>query len=222
MLEKTIALLQNQQPVNIVLYGDSISTVMPGEYYGGASCREMNWGQQLRDLLAAAYPDGEFFSHNFGIGGQNTYEGLGRLDWLGQYKPDLVLIAFGANDCGWHYLLPEETALALSHLIEWIRQRYGADVVVVGSGGENPQEACWQHLAETTTEQRRVAAEKGAPFVDTRVDILAVTDNGAKWEQYHTNRNDCHPNDAGHGVWAKAVFAVVKSEIEQGMAVAAK
>jgi len=60
------------------------------------------------------------------------------LDWLESFKPDLVLVAFGTNDCCHHFLIPEETQLALTTLATEIRKRYDADVVLVSTGGDNP------------------------------------------------------------------------------------
>ena len=161
MLSRVQKLIAGKQPVRVVLYGDSISEVgRSPAWNGGATAPDRNWGAQLARRLAQAWPDTAFTVAHFGIGGQNSYEGLGRLDGLGPFKPDLVLVAFGANDCGFHYLLPEETLLALSGLASEVRIRYGADVLLVGTGGDNPLKPSFRHLDETVAAQRQAASRR--------------------------------------------------------------
>jgi lysophospholipase L1-like esterase len=210
MLEHTQKLIAEKKPVNVVLYGDSISEVKAG-WNGGAKSPEANWGAVLVKRLGEVYPGSAFTIHHFAIGGQNSYEGLGRLDGLEAFKPDLVLVAFGANDCCYHYLLPEETQLALTTLAKDIRKRFGADVVMVGTGGDNPLKPFFKHLDETVAAQRLAAADAKVPFVDVRAAVLKATGNGQRWAEFHINDSNCHPVDKGHFVWAEAVFQAVQA-----------
>ena len=198
--------------VTVVLYGDSISEVgRSPRWHGGAGSSEANWGGQLVKLLAGAHPGARFKAVHFAIGGQNTYEGLGRLDGLEPLAPHL---AFGANDCCHHYLEPAETALALESLAKDIRKRFDADVIVVGTGGDNPREPFFRHLPETLAAQRLAADAAGVPFVDVRQPVLAATENGAKWADFHCGPANCHPNDAGHRVWAEAAFKRIQESLQ--------
>jgi lysophospholipase L1-like esterase len=211
-----ISRLTGGKTVRIVAYGDSISEVgRTPNYFGGATCAEMNWAQQLGRLLWKGFGKPMDVAH-FAIGGQNAYEGLGRLDWLKPFEADLVLIAFGANDCGYHYIPPDATALAIASMIDGVRARHGADVVVFGPGGGNPaiEDPKWQHLDETIDAIRKVALDKNAPFADVRAGILKETNNGARWVEYHNGPQDCHPNDAGHGVWARVAFDTIKPHLK--------
>lgn len=214
MLQRVRQRMATGEPVTIVVYGDSISEVgrTPG-YFGGASCAEAHWGNRLGDLLRQAYPGQAFLIKHFGVGGQNSYEGLGRLDWLTPYAPDLVLLAFGTNDCGWHPLCPTDTREAYWYLIGGVQERFGADVVVVGPGCDNPQDPVMRHVEETVAIIQSMAEEKGVPFVNIRQTMLAETHNGERWEQYHHSRQDCHPTDPGHQVWAQTVFSVLQREL---------
>jgi lysophospholipase L1-like esterase len=211
-LPRLAAKIAAGETVTVVLYGDSISEVgRSPTWFGGASKAEANWGPVLATMLAEAYPQATFTVKHFGIGGQNSYEGLGRLDGLGPLEPDLVLVAFGANDCGYHYLLPEETGQALKALVEGIRARYQADVVLVGTGGDDPVQPAFRHLAETLAATAAAARETATPYVDLRTPILAATENGKRWADYHTAVGNCHPNDAGHRLWARSAFAVIRA-----------
>jgi lysophospholipase L1-like esterase len=146
MLDKIRKLIQEHKPIRTTLYGDSICEVgRSPTYFGGASCAAQNWGQQLGRLLQKHYPTSPFTVTHFAIGGQNSFEGLGRLDGLAEHQPDLVLLSFGANDCGYHFLPPEATYQAQRELIGVTRGRFGADFVVIAMGGENPLFPTWRH-----------------------------------------------------------------------------
>lgn len=212
-LPRTRQLIAEKKPVRVVLYGDSISEVKTG-WNGGAKTPEANWGPVLVKRLQEAYPGSAFSVHHVAIGGQNSYEGLGRLDGLEPLKPDLVLVAFGANDCCYHYLIPEETKLALSTLATEIPKRFGADVLLVGTGGDNPLKPFFRHLDETLKAQQEAAAEAKVPFVDMRTAILAATENGKRWAEFHFNVDNCHPTNKGHEVWAEAAFNGIRSSLE--------
>ncbi len=214
MLPHTQKCIAAKLPLRVVIYGDSISEVKTG-WAGGAKTPEANWGAQVVKRLVAEYPDSAVSAVPFGIGGQNTYEGLGRLDGLAALKPDLVLVSFGANDCCYHYLLPEETRLATSTLATEIRKRFGADVVLLGTGGDNPLKPFFKHLDDTLVAQRQAAADAGVPFVDIRKAVLAATANGQRWAEFHLLPDNCHPNDKGHVVWAEAVVAAIKGALTQ-------
>ncbi len=212
MLPRTQQLIATKQSVRVVLYGDSISEVKKG-WNGGAKTPEANWGAVLVKKLGEAHPGSAFSVHHFAIGGQNSYEGLGRLDGLEAFKPDLVLVAFGANDCCHHYLVPEETKLAQTTLCSEIRKRFAADVVLVGSGGDNPLKPFFKHLDETLAAQALAAAEAKVPFVDMRAAVLAATEGGKRWAEFHFNADNCHPTNLGHVVWAEAAFAVIEKSL---------
>lgn len=204
------------QRFKIVLYGDSICEVgRTPDWYGGASCMDMNWGQQLGQMLRGEFPQLDIVVEHFGIGGQNAYEGAGRLDWLKPYAPDLVLLAFGANDCGYHYLLPEETGAAVGWMINGIGARHGAAVIVIGPACDNPLAPITQHRDETIAAIAAVAAAHEVPYVDMRAAVLEATENGARWEDLHNGPADCHPNDRGMAVWAAGALPAVRAHLQQ-------
>lgn len=211
-LARTRRLIAEKKPVRVVAYGDSISEVKPG-WNGGAKSPEANWAAVLGKRLGEQHPGSAFTLAHFAIGGQNTYEGLGRLDGLEAHAPDLVLVAFGANDCCHHFLDPDETRLALATLVADIGKRFAADVVVVGTGGDNPQKPFFRHLDATRAAQRAAAEEAGVPFVDVREAVLAATAGGHRWAEFHLAADNCHPNDAGHAVWAEAALRAIEAAL---------
>ncbi|HUW57196.1 MAG TPA: SGNH/GDSL hydrolase family protein [Planctomycetota bacterium] len=217
MLERTSQRLARGERIHVVSYGDSISNVgRQPDYHGGASCAEMNWAYQLQRLLAAEFPGANFVIKPFGVGGQNAYEGLGRFPWLAELDPDLVLIALGGNDCGWHEIPPYCSAHAVRTLALGVRHDFGADVVILGPAGDCPTAKQTVHLDETIDALRGVARDIVAPFVDIRAAMLRATDNGRLYADFHQSLTDNHPNDRGHGMWAAAVFETLKTHIRRG------
>ena len=61
--------------------------------------------------------------------------------------------------------------------------------------------------------QRHVAEQAGVPFVDVRKAMLAATGGGDRWGEFHLAADNCHPNDAGHAVWARAAAATTVAAI---------
>ena len=200
--------------ITVVAYGDSISEVgrTPG-FFGGASSAAFNWAQQLQGLLRSAYPANTMVVKNFGIGGQNSYEGLGRLDALAALEPDVVIIAFGANDAKFHLLDPAATYLAQKTLVENARYMYQVDVLVVISPLDNPRASLMQHVDDTRAAIRAAATETNAPVIDIHRAMLDATEQGVRWAEYHNGAADCHPNDRGHAVWAETAFAALQREL---------
>jgi len=203
------------KPVRVLCYGDSISEVGRHErWHGGASKPTNNYGHLLVNKLAEASPEATFEVDFFAIGGQNTYEGLGRVLQLREYEVDLVLLAFGTNDCNHHYLLPEQTRQAMAELIAQTRRLGEHDVVVLGTGGDNPEAPFFKIRPGPIVAATAAAAKaKGARFVDIRGAILAATEDGERWADFHLNRENVHPNDAGHEVWAETIFAALQAEL---------
>ena len=214
-LVRSRQLLASGQPLKIVCYGDSICEVgRSPEWHGGATTPEGNWGQVLGRLLTARFPGSPVTALNFGIGGQNSYEGLGRLDGLRGVDADLVLVAFGANDCVYHHLHPEETQLALTTLARDARACCGCDVVLLGTAGDNPIAPRFQHLDATIAATRQAARDAGVNFIDMRRPVLVATGNGQKWVEFFQNENDCHPIDSGHALWAQIAFEALVPLLE--------
>lgn len=212
-LERLAEKIRKKQPIRLVFWGDSISEVGRRPlWFGGAAKPRNNWGAVLAERLGEKYPGVTFESFHAGIGGQNTYEGLGRLDALWKLRPDVVFVAFGANDSYWHHLYPEQTQRALDEMLGEIQARE-MDAVVVGTAGNAPADSCFVHIEGTVEAQRRTARKRGVPFVDTRAAMMAATEGGRRWEEYHLEPTDCHPNDAGHRVWAETVLAVVETAL---------
>jgi lysophospholipase L1-like esterase len=216
VLKRCAEKIRDKKPLRIVAFGDSISeTGRNRGWSGGASNPEKNWAQVLGVILARRFPGVKVDVINAGIGGQNSYEGLGRADVLEALKPDLVLVQFGANDCAYHFLQPEETKLALKTLALDIGKRFGSDVAIMGTAGDNPLKPFFQHRDETIAASRQAASESDVVFIDVRTPMLGATKNGVEWAEYHLGADNCHPNDKGHDVWGQTVLGALLVVLER-------
>ena len=217
MLPITTLRLRRHEPIRIIAFGDSISEVgRSPRWHGGASRPAFNWARRLSGLLKAELPGADIRVFNRGVGGENAEEGLARIDSLRRLKPTLVLVEFGTNDCVHHFLEPQATELALTYLCRELNTGFGADTMLLGTAGDNPLRPTFRHRDETIAATTRAAAATGTPFVDLRSAILAATNNGAGWADHHLDEENCHPNDWGHEVWARAVRATLLPALEAG------
>ena len=85
----------------------------------------------------------------------------------------------------------------------------------MGPAGDCPAAKQMVHLDETIDALRTVAAQVGAPFVEVRAAMLSATGNGRRYTDFHQGLTDNHPNDAGHGLWARAAFDVLKANLRR-------
>ncbi len=105
---KTIAKLQNKEPVKIVLYGDSISAGANSSGLMLTTPFLPTFGALLGEQLRRHY-GGPVEVINTAVGGMATGWGIqNALVRAADYKPDLCIIAFGMNDGGEKGLKPGE------------------------------------------------------------------------------------------------------------------
>ena len=213
-LEKFAAKITARVPVTVSFFGDSISDVdrLPGAF-GGATCRTTHYAQVFRQLAGQEWDCPNLTIHYFGICAQNTYEGLGRIHWLEPVRPDLTVVAFGANDLAHHKLPPEATAQALGLIFQRLRGSIGSEVVAMAASTGGPQFSLWDRVPLLIAAQREACAQQAVPFVDTHAELLYRLAAGEDWVRYFPAHDDGHPNDAGHRLWGETLFKVVKAEV---------
>ena len=99
--------MYNSPPVTIAFIGDSITQGCFEVYFKNQTDIETVYEYanafptRFREMLALLYPNVQVNVINSGVSGDNVQGGLKRLqrDVL-KYEPDLVVVGFGANDCG--------------------------------------------------------------------------------------------------------------------------
>ena len=211
-LQRTARNLRAGDELRLVLWGDSISEVgRSPRWHGGASSPQKHWGALLVQKLHAEFPQARITLIPAGIGGQNSYEGLGRLDALEALKPDLVIVAFGTNDCSHHPLQPEQSHRAQAEMIDRIKKY--ADVVNVSTAGNHPDDPKFSRVAQTVAASSQASSEQRVPFVDMFDAMTTLTSAGQRWGDYHLAAMNCHPNDRGHEIWAQSIARVILANV---------
>lgn len=139
---------------------------------------------------------------NGGVSGATTASGPKRLDWYLKSKPDIIVLALGAND-GLRGLKISETEKNLEKVVEKA-QSQGIKVVLAGMKmPTNYGEAYRKEFESIFPRLAKKHKLKLVPFLLENV--------GGKIE---LNLSDgIHPNARGHEVMAKTVLKVLETEL---------
>ena len=204
LLTNTVQKLRNGNQLKLVAFGDSITAG------GEASQTNLIYWQRWANFLQQKYPKANIEAINGATGGDNTRNGLERLNTkvLSQH-PDLVVLAFGMND---HNIQPfgvplEEFKKNLGTIIDLIRSDSNgkADIILVSAFPPNPQWHFGTHRMEQYAQATEaVAQEKQCAFADVYNHWIALTERKKPEDLLANNIN--HPNDFGHWIY----FEVLK------------
>jgi len=177
----------------IVFLGDSLTE-------GYQLSREEAYPAIIEEKLKKDYPDIKII--NAGVSGATSASGPKRLDWYLKAKPDILVLALGAND-GLRGLKLEETEKNLSQVIEKSQTR-GIKVLLVGMKmPTNYGKAYRKEFEDVFFKVSKKYNVKLVPFLLEGV--------GGRPE---LNLPDgIHPNPAGHKIMADNILKVLKSEL---------
>lgn len=195
-------LFQQDNPVLYVFTGDSVTQGALHTY--GMRCYPEIFAERVRwemrrtaDLVV-----------NSGVNGTNTSYLLERYEWcVGQFKPDLVSVMFGINDCQENKITPEVFEDNLELIINKIRKDGAIPVLqtpnaIDEEGLKTMQTNSREKLPEYVEIIRRVAGNEAVILVDNR----------QYWESrgldvYKAWLDDpLHPNNKGHMEIARLIF----------------
>lgn len=204
LLPKTIAKLKAGGPFKVIAYGDSITAG------GEASVEALRFQDRYVRSLQKRFPKAQFTLENGATGGDTTNEGIARLEEkVLKRNPDLVLIGFGMND---HNIPPYGVALDqfernLTQIIRSIRERTGAEMMVLSTFPPNPDWAHGSHQMEKyAAATKRVAAAHDCAYADIYSTWMMVLARKDPPSLLANNIN--HPNDFGHWLYLQALEAV--------------
>lgn len=201
-LAKTREKLTAGGPFKIIAFGDSISTGCE------TSTEDLRFQNRYAKTLAERFPKARISVEMGATGGDTTINGLQRLEEkVLSRKPDLVLVAFGMNDHNVHGVPLDEFQANLNKIVSRIRNRTGADVMLLSTFPPNPDWAFGTHQMEKyAAVTRRVAGIQKCAYVD----IYSVWDKvlQRKDEPSLLGNNINHPNDFGHWLYLQALEAV--------------
>lgn len=132
---------------------------------------------------------------NGGVSGATTASAMKRLDWYLKAKPDIMILALGAND-GLRGLKISEAEKNLSQVIEKARSK---DIEVILAGMEIPS-----NYGEKYRQEFRAIYPKLAKKYDLTL-IPFLLENVATVKELNLT-DGIHPNPKGHKIMAKTVL----------------
>lgn len=190
-------------PFKIASYGDSITAG------GEASEPRFRFQQRYAAYLQARFPMAQITVEDASISGYASQQGI---DWFDQYlgkveHPDLVLVGFGMNDHNLGGPEPAQFTGNLVALVNLIRERKGAAVVLFSAFPPNED---WHHgthrMARYAEAAQQAAAEAGCAYVDVFSTWARVLRRKDQPSLLGNNIN--HPNDFGHWLYEQAFEAM--------------
>ena len=129
---------------------------------------------------------------NGGISGSTTASALSRLKWFMKKKPQLVVLALGAND-GIIGINPKTTYENLKKALEYIKQQ---EVRVLFCGVRVPPNYGPEFEKKFQATFKTLAKEMKVPFYSQILKDVAG-------EQKYNQEDGIHPNEKGHEIMAK-------------------
>ncbi|HOI55833.1 MAG TPA: GDSL-type esterase/lipase family protein [Phycisphaerae bacterium] len=223
-LAATRARLREGKAVTIVFLGDSITAQQPKDFRDGKGSFVDRFTAYLKELYAdrevtvtdkatvVEPKDGQIVIVKAGIGGNDSGQGLKRLDTdVLAHRPHAVIVMFGVNDenkgrTARNNVPPEQYGKNLTAIVEKVRSAGAETVLMTTSMKMLPWEGTAGNLDEYAATARRVAADRKACLVDN---FKAWEDLPRRGYNYAVFLGTCinHPVDLGHDLFFRGLKA---------------
>jgi acyl-CoA thioesterase-1 len=141
---------------------------------------------------------------NAGVSGDTSAGGLSRLDWLLGQRPDVVVIALGAND-GLRALPVEETEKNLREIVRRSREA-GAQVLLLGM--RIPPNYGPDYAGRFEAMYPRIAADLGVPLVPFLLENVGGV-------QSLNQEDGIHPTAEGQEILAGNVLPYLEKTLSE-------
>lgn len=227
-LPKTKAKLENNEPLNVVFYGDSITAgweasgvnekvldVNTLKEFTLRSTRTPNcpaWANLVAKQLGVAYNNSNVTYINRGAGGSTSKWGVTNAEQLVvPTAPDLLIIAFGMNQVGQS---GSSIASEIEMIIDTVREKYpDCEFVIVSTMEANTE--CHSFVNHKLAEQEQAYFDLQSALSDYPIAVApvhsmfhALYDNGKIYMDI-TGNNLNHPNDFSVRVYAQTILATL-------------
>ena len=178
----------------LVVLGDSLS-----EGYGVA--KEAAYPALVEKKLHDAGKT-EWSIVNASVSGSTTASAIGRMKWIFKSKPDVVLLALGAND-GLRGLKLEESKKNLDEAVKYAQSQ---KVRVILAGLYMPPNYGKEYATQFKKMYEDVAKKYKLVFIPF---LLENVGGNPKYNQ----ADGIHPNEEGHKIIADNIFKVLKGAL---------
>jgi lysophospholipase L1-like esterase len=198
--------------VKVLCFGDSITFG-----YAASDEKSTSYPAFLQKMLDSKHAAGAFEVTNAGISGEDTRQGLARIDsTLKEHAPKWVLILYGTNDL-WtaRKLAPSDTEANLKKIIAHVKASGATPILstIIPVWDDDAR------VAARNESIRKVAAAEGVRLVDQNAAfekaLAAAGDRAQKatWEKYYKLEDNgfLHPNDDGDALMAKVWFEALEA-----------
>lgn len=202
LLKNTRAKLEAGGPFKLIAFGDSIAAG------GDASTESLRFQNRYGAHLSQEFPKADISVENGATGGDTTISGAPRLEEKVLSRgPDLVLIGFGMNDHNQGGPTPLQFQANLEAMVNTVRTRTGADVILFSAFPPHPDWAYGTHrMHDYAAATKAAAASTGVAYADVYSVWMKVLERKDPSSLLANNIN--HPNDFGHELYAEALRAI--------------
>lgn len=212
--------IQNNEKMNVVFFGDSITGGANSSSYRNLYPFAEYWNEQIIRKLKETYGCTNISAYYSSEGGSSASGMVSTLDKnVIQYAPDLVFIAFGMNDCmnesqdsdGSEGRVREQYKNAINQMIQQVRRQYpNCEFVLVPSFYGNIYchyrsyyDACRDVLVELENTYSGVVC----------ADVTSMHASLLEYKDYldFSGDNMCHPNDFMARLYAQVCLETIVS-----------
>lgn len=156
--------------------------------------------QKLLDSLSLSYK-----VINAGLSGETTASGVNRIEWVLRAPMTIMILELGGND-GLRGIDPIESKKNLQRIIDLAQAKY-ADIRIIIAGMEAPPNMGQEYISKFRAIFTELSTTNNLPLIPFLLEGVAGDPN--------LNLEDgIHPNEPGHKIVAKNVWAVLKEVIE--------
>lgn len=203
-LPKTLAKLQNGEPLEIGVIGDSITNGSGASLFTKSDPSQGWYVKLVGDYLSAKYPEANVTVDNQAVGGTGAQWGAQNINRL--TAPDLAIVAYGMND---GVRTPAEYNAAITSIVQALKaQNADVEIILVSSMLPNPEIVDGTKnipLFEEELVKIMQANESVALAPMTAMTTSLYNDFGKRFIDVNSN-NINHPNDFLHRVYAQTVL----------------
>ena len=207
ILTAIIDKLKKQREINLLLFGDSISSGANASGVTNAPPFMPHFGELLKLNLEAVYGAKINFK-NFSVGGKTSEWGLNNIWKIIRENPDLVIIAFGMNDAS-RRLSPEKFASNIQTMIDAVRMsKPDAEFILVATMTGNEE---WKYSSPELYPAYRDAMKKICTGGIVLADMTTMWTELLKHKKFAdiTGNGVNHPNDFAHRIYASVLLSLL-------------
>lgn len=188
---------QEQQPISIIAFGDSLT-----EGYGLKTPEKDSYPAQLQEKLTK----NGFLVHieNAGISGETSTGALSRANWIAESNPDIILLFSGANDM-LRGISPETVEKNIASIVDIFTQK---NIQILMLPMEAQTGLGEEYQKKFNALYLDIAQEKNIPLTPFPLKNIA-------FKAEYNGDDGIHPNPKGYSVFVEEIYDDVETVVSQ-------